>query len=109
MAISHLPSDGVQVVTTPGTSVTPATALFDNTHTIVILNNTAGTDALVRWQTGTGAITPATGSVVPGGSALTLSVGSFSQRPTDSSSSLFFDSVGVAVTVQITYVNGLVL
>jgi hypothetical protein len=114
MAISNNPSDGVQLVTTPGTAVTslagpPDDTIRDNTHTIVILNNTPGTDLLCRWQTSTAAITPATGSVVPGGSALTLSIGSKSQRPTDSASSLYFDSVGVAVTVQITYVNGLVL
>jgi len=109
MAYSNNPSDGVQLTTTPGTSVTSAGGdiLRDNTHTIVVLNNTSGTDALVRWQTGTAAITPATGSVVPGGSSLTLSVGSKSQRPTDGTSSLYFDSVGSAVTLQITYINGL--
>lgn len=112
MAVSLNPTDGIQLVTTPGTAVTapagpPDLRIKDNTHTVVILNNTAGTDALMRWQSTTAAITPATGSVIPGGSSLTLSLGSKSQRPTDGVSSLYFDSVGVAVTLQITYINGL--
>ncbi len=107
MAVTQNPSDGSQSVTNPGTSVAANPQPFENTHTIVILNNTAGTDAFVRWQTGTAALTPANASVVPGGSSLTLSIGSASQRPTDGSSSLYFDSVGAACTLQITYINGL--
>lgn len=106
MAISHDPSTGLQVTTTPGTAVIANPAPYDNTHTVVILNNTAGRDAYVRWQTGTAALTAANSSVVPGGSSLTLSIGSLSQRPTDGSASLYFDSVGGACTLQITYVNG---
>ena len=107
MAISQNPADGSQATTTPGTSVIANPQPYENTHTVVILNNTAGTDAYVRWQTGTAAQTPANASVIPGGSSLTLSIGSASQRPTDSSASMYFDSVGSAVTLQITYVNGL--
>ena len=109
MAVSLNPTDGVQVTTTPGTAVTPSAPNRprDNTHTIVILNNTAGTDALMRWQNSTAAITAASGTVIPGGSSLTLSLGTKSQRPTDGSALLYFDSVGSAVTLQITYINGL--
>lgn len=111
MAVATSPTEGVQVVTTPGTAVTmnqPDDALRDNTHTIVILNNTAGTDAFVRWQTGTAALSATTSSVIPGGSSLTLSVGSKSQRPQGADTDLlYFDSVGVACTLQITYINGL--
>lgn len=107
MAASNNPSDGVQVITNPGTAVTPATAPFDNTHTIVILNNTSGTDGFVRWQTGTSALTVTNASVVPGGSSLTLSIGSKSQRPSDGQALLYFDSAGSAVTFQLTYINGL--
>ena len=107
MAVTQNPSDGSQSTTTPGTSVAANPQPYENTHTIVILNNTAGTDAFVRWQTGTAALTAANASVVPGGSSLTLSIGSVSQRPTDGASSLYFDSVGSACTLQITYINGL--
>ena len=111
MAVSTSPTEGVRVVTTPGTSVTmasPADALRDNTHTIIILNNTAGTDAFARWQTGTAALTATNASVIPGGSSLTLSIGSKSQRPQGATTDkLYFDSVGVACTLQITYINGL--
>lgn len=109
MATSNNPSDGVQVITNPGTAVTPTgdDVVRDNTHTIVILNNTSGTDGFVRWQTGTTALTAANASVVPGGSSLTLSIGSKSQRPSDGQALLYFDSVGSAVTFQLTYINGL--
>lgn len=106
MATSSKPAVGLQVVVSGAGSVaSPATAPFDNTHTIVILNNTAGTDGYAAYQSDNTQITATTGMVIPGGSSLTLSVGAKSQRPTDGST-LRFDGAG-AVNFQLTYINGL--
>lgn len=104
MAVSTKPSDGIQVAVN-GSAVTEAgTQPFDNTHTIVILNNTASVDGFVNWQADTTRITATTGSVVPGGASLTLNVGPKSSRPA-SANTLRFDA-GSAVNFQVTYVNG---
>ncbi len=106
MAVSLKPAVGIQVVVGSAGSVTsPATAPFNNTHTIVILNNTAGTDGYAAYQSDNTQITATTGMVIPGGSSLTLSIGSKSQRPQDGST-LRFDGAG-AVNFQLTYINGI--
>ena len=106
MAVSQKPAVGVQVVVSGAGSVaSPATAPFDNTHTIVILNNTAAVDGFAAFQSDDTQITATTGMVIPGGSSLTLSVGSKSQRPQDGST-LRFDGAQ-AVTFQLTYINGM--
>ncbi len=105
MAISLKPAVGLQVVVAnSGTPVSPATAPYDNTNTVVILNNTAGVDGYAAYQSDNTQITATTGMVIPGGSSLTLSIGSKSQRPTDGAT-LRFDGAA-AVTFQLTYING---
>ena len=106
MAVSLKPAIGLQVVVSgAGNVASPGTAPLENTHTIVILNNTAGTDGYAAYQADNTQITATTGMVIPGGSSLTLAVGSKSQRPQDGST-LRFDGAG-AVTFQLTYINGI--
>jgi hypothetical protein len=108
MAISLKPATGIQViVAVPGTVVAASPPPFENTHTIVVLNTSAG-DGYVNWQTGAAAMGPTTAMVIPGGGSLTLAVGPESQRPMENVDIIFllqFDGAG-ATTFQITYVNG---
>ena len=105
MPTSLKPAEGIQVVVaSPGTSVTANPQPSDNTHTVVVLNNTAGVDGYVNYQTDNTAMAATGAMVVPGGSSLTLSLGPKSQRPTDGAT-LWFDGAA-AVTFQITYING---
>jgi len=106
MAVSYKPADGTQVaVAVAGTVIEAALQPYDNTHTVVILNNTAGVDGYVNWQSNAAAMAAATAMVIPGGSSLTLSIGVLSQRPADGST-LRFDGAA-ACTFQLTYVNGM--
>jgi hypothetical protein len=106
MALSYKPADGTRViVASAGTVVEAGVQPYDNTHTVVILNNTTGVDGYARWQSDGTAMTPATCMVIPGGSSLTLSIGVLSQRPADGAT-LRFDGAN-AVTFQLTYVNGM--
>ena len=105
MAVSLKPAVGIQVVVSgAGNVASPGTAPFDNTHTIVILNNTSGVDGYAAYQADNTQITATTGMVIPGGSSLTLATGSKSQQPQDGST-LRFDGAN-AVTFQVTYING---
>jgi hypothetical protein len=105
MAISLKPAEGLQVVVAAaGTSVTANPQPYDNTDTVVILNNTAGVDGYVNYQSSNAAMAATGAMIVPGGSSLTLSIGSKSQRPQDGTD-LWFDGAA-PVTFQITYING---
>lgn len=105
MATSLKSAVGLQVVVAnAGTSVTANPQPYDNTHTVVILNNTNGQDGYVKYQSSNAAQAATNAVVIPGGSSLTLALGPKSQRPQDGTV-LWFDGAA-AVTFQITYING---
>ena len=106
MAVSYKPADGTQVViAASGTVVTAGTQPFDNTHTVVILNNTAGVEGYANWQSNTTQITAITGMVIPANGSLVLSIGPLSERP-GAGDTLRFDGAA-ACTFQLTYVNSI--
>lgn len=105
MAISLKSAVGLQVVVAaPGTSVVANPQPYDNTHTVVILNNTSGQDGYMTYQSSNAAQAATTAVVIPGGSSLTLALGPESQRPQDGTQ-IWLDGAA-AVTFQITYING---
>lgn len=91
------------VVATPGTSVAPATAVPDNCHTVIILNQSSSGTVYVGNGAAGGALSLAGGATpIPAGGQLTLNIGVLSQR--GGQANFIYDAT-VATTVAITYVN----
>lgn len=103
------------VVAASGTSVGPSAAVPDNCHTILVTNPSSTIVVLVGIAVPPAALTAGVNAQrVPPGMTLTLAVGSIPQGmrgPIDQAQSagsgLAFDSIGGAVTPEVTYLNHL--
>ena len=100
------PFQGFQVtVPSSGTAVELNPQPYGNTNTVLVYNGTAN-NVFLRWQTGTGAITGATGVRVPPSGSVQLAIGPLSQRPSSGGATLRVDASANGTTVEVTYING---
>lgn len=104
MSVSSSPIIGTTASVTAGTAVVPLQAPFDNTHTIIIFNESTTQKLFVAF-TEEIAIAEANAVVVPTNSTLTLPIGTKSERPPIGT--LKFDCDGGTITARISYLNGL--
>jgi hypothetical protein len=98
-------------VAAPGTSVSPGTAVPDNCHTVLVTNPSTTVVGLVGIGTAPTALTAGINAQrVPPGATLTLGIGTaqrrgFMNQATVAGSGLIYDSIGGAVTLEITYLS----
>ncbi len=91
--------------------VTPAVAVPDNCHTVLITNHSATLVGVVARGTAGGALVPGTsGQRIPPSTTLTLALGTRAVRgildqAAQAGSGLIFDAVGGALTLEVTYLN----
>ena len=110
MAVSTKPFVGtVATVVAAGTPVQPPTAVPENCHTLLVYNPNAAATVLVAFAANAGAFVVADAARIPAGTAMTLAIGSVSQRPSLAADLLFVDATVNGSTANITYVNGLSL
>ena len=104
MAISNKTFVGTKAtVASAGTAVTPTTAPFDNTHTIIVYNGD-GSNTIYLAFTDDAAIAEADAVFVPAGATITLAIGPKSARPPVGTFKV--DASGGTPVARITYVNG---
>lgn len=92
-------------VAASGTSVAPTQTLFDNTHTMVILNPDSTNTVLFDYGTPGGALDPATSVNILPKTSVSIACGTLGQRPTIGDD-MRFDTTAGAIDVRIFYVNG---
>ena len=104
VANSNKPFVGTSASVTAGTASTPTTSPFDNTHTVIVYNESSSNKLYVAYTDQT-SIPEADAVVIPTNSTLTLPIGTISERCPFGD--LKFDADGGTITARITYVNGL--
>ena len=104
MALSNKTLVGTNAaVASAGTAVTPTTAPFDNTHTIIVYNEDSSNTIYIAF-TDDSSIPVADAVFVPAGATITLAIGPKSARPPVGAFKV--DASGGTPTARITYVNG---
>lgn len=97
-------------VVNAGTAVSPALAIPDNCHTVMVVNPTAAI-GYVAWCDVAGNFLVATAVPVPAGASVSIAVGPKSKRPQTgvgaTADSLFFDASVNATVLNVVYVNGI--
>lgn len=108
--LSNLPFEAQSVtVVTAGTVVSPSTAPYDNTNTIVVINTDASAVMYVAWDTSAPASLDASNATVipPNYGSVTLEIGPLSARPQTNGMALYFDSDTNGAVANLTYVQGM--
>lgn len=109
MSFQFLPFSSQEVtVTTSGTPVSPTTAVFDNTTTLIVQNADSSAVGFFAWaDSAPSSIDETNGVIVPAGGAVTIEIGRRSERPASHGGGLFFDSDTSGHSMTVTYVNGM--
>jgi hypothetical protein len=111
MSFSQKPAFGFSTtVAAQGTAVSLTTQPPENAHTLIVYNSHATNDLFLAWQTTNAQITAVNGITVPAKTALTLSIGVRSQRPSGqtggAAETIWLDASGATTVAYVTYVNG---
>ena len=109
MAITDSFHTATAASATNTTKVSPAVAIPDNCHTIIIYNPDGTNDVYVAvGAAGSGALSAATSTIIAKNSSLTMIVGVKSDRP-NPSGQLVYSTSAASIAVNITYISSTVM